>query len=246
MKHPNAMPHIEGRPRIVTPEVDLSSHHYIVLTLLNRWIATIAVQAARGVLLDFGCGGQPYRSLFEPAISRYIGADIAAASGVQLDLRIAPGKPLQLPDGSVDTVLSTQTIEHVFDVTAYVRECSRVLRPGGALILTAPMQWRLHEPPHDYWRFTRYAVEGLLETASLRTERLEPCGGTYALIGQILVSHLAETGRGRPRLFRLINRLALWLDRRIPDTEDTLLWMCIARKPADLAVPTSKGALETQ
>ena len=85
-------------------------HHFIVLSLIHRWIRDIALPQASGVMLDFGCGGQPYRSLFETRVHKYIGADVAAAIGVSLDLVITPGAPLELDCQSVDTVLSTQTL----------------------------------------------------------------------------------------------------------------------------------------
>lgn len=110
-------------------------------------------------MLDFGCGGQPYRELFGTRITKYIGADVAAAQGVGIDLRLTPGARVPMEDATVDTILSTQTLEHVYDFQLYIEECKRLLRPGGILILTAPQQWRLHEVPYDYWRFTRHGLE---------------------------------------------------------------------------------------
>lgn len=220
----------ENVERISGLQVDLTSHHYIVLSQLHAWMARAGVPVARGVLLDYGCGGQPYRCLFTPRIERYIGADVAAAKGISLDIQFEPGQSLPLPDESVDTILSTQTLEHVYDFDAYLRECARLLRQTGNLIISVPMQWRQHESPFDYWRFTSHGLTAKLEEHGFVVATIEPCGGVYALLGQIFLSHQAETGRLRPRLTRWINRLSLWLDRRIPDTEDTLLWMCVARK----------------
>ena len=45
---------------------------------------------------------------------------------------------LPFEDGSFDTVLCTQVIEHVRTPNAVIAECARVLRPGGVLIVTAP------------------------------------------------------------------------------------------------------------
>lgn len=207
-------------------------HHFIVLTLLNHWISCIALPKAKGTMLDFGCGGQPYRALFATRIEHYIGADIEPAEGVTLDLRIEAGKPLPLKSQSVDTILSTQTLEHVHDFRAYIAECRRLLRPDGHLILTVPMQWRMHECPHDYWRFTRFGVLALLEEQGIQVVDLSPCGGAWALLGQVLNSHLAETRRGSSLVFRLINQLALWMDRRFPDLDETIGWMCVAKMPS--------------
>src|SRR5206468_4121171 len=128
----------------------------------------------------------------------------------------------------IDTLLSTQTLEHVEDVHFYLNECRRLVRPDGALILTAPMQWRHHEVPYDYLRFTRYGVRHLLETHGFQVKSIVPCGGVYALLGQIFLSHRHELGRGSRRVNKWVNTLAMWLDRKFPDTEDTLNWMCIA------------------
>ena len=207
-------------------------HHYIVLSLLNNWITDIALEQASGVLLDYGCGGQPYRSLFETRVNQYIGADVEAAIGIKLDLIIEPEAPLALASQSVDTILSTQTLEHVLHFRRYLAECRRLLRPRGHLILTVPMQWRMHEVPFDYWRFTKYGVLAALEEQGLEVIHLSPCGGAWALLGQLLNSHLAASRKGTKALFWLINRAALWMDKRLPDTEETIGWMCIAKAPS--------------
>ena len=206
-------------------------HHFIVLSLIHRWIRDIALPQASGVLLDYGCGGQPYRSLFETRVDKYIGADVAAAIGVSLDLVITPGTPLALECQSVDTVLSTQTLEHVYDFRSYLAECRRLLRPGGNLILTVPMQWRMHEVPFDYWRFTKYGVISALNEQGFEIIHISKCGGAWALLGQLMNSHLAENQRGSKLLFWTTNRIALWLDKKFPDTEETIGWMCIAKRP---------------
>ncbi|WP_434581891.1 class I SAM-dependent methyltransferase [Carbonactinospora thermoautotrophica] len=45
---------------------------------------------------------------------------------------------LPLADASVDVVVSLQVIEHLWDQPGFVRECARVLRPGGRLIVSTP------------------------------------------------------------------------------------------------------------
>ena len=216
--------------RVKNMSLSVDSHHYIVLSYLYDWLENAAAHAARGILLDYGCGGQPYRDLFSSKIERYIAADIAAAADTTPDLTFLPGERLALPDHSVDTILSTQVLEHVPDHCFYLVECRRLLKPGGNLIITVPMQWRHHEVPFDYLRFTRFGISQCLIKLGFHIEDLRPCGGVYALLGQIFASHLDEAGMRRKWIFRLINRLALFLDRKCPDYEDTLGWMCIAKK----------------
>jgi SAM-dependent methyltransferase len=206
-------------------------HHYIVLSKLDNWMTSTASRYAKGVILDYGCGAQPYRQCLSKECSRYIGADVSPAHGIDLDILLTPGQPLAMPDESVDTIISTQTLEHVQDACAYVQECHRLLRPGGHLILTVPMQWRMHEQPYDYWRFTRHGVTSLACKAGLEICELSPCGGAWALAGQIINSHLSETARGTKLLYGIINNLALFADRHMPDRDETIGWMCIARRP---------------
>lgn len=221
---------LTGIERTRGPAVDISNHHYISLSQLNKWISTRALPHVKGVTLDYGCGGQPYREWIESRASRYIGADVAAAADVSLDVEIVPGQPLALADGSIQTIFATQTLEHVYDIETYLKDCLRLLCVDGSLILSVPMQWRHHEEPFDFWRFTRYGIERKLTDIGFVIEEMVPCGGVYSLLAQIYLNHLAARSRLRPYYTRIVNRIALWLDRRASDYEDTLLWMCIAKK----------------
>lgn len=223
---------LDGVVRTTDIRVDPDSHHYIVLSQLYKWMRERAFPAVHGTMLDYGCGGQTYRQLFAPKIEKYIGADVAAAAETKLDIQLQPHQPVPVPDESVDTVLATQTLEHVPDPWFYLGECYRVLRPGGVLVLTAPMQWRHHEVPYDYFRFTKYGLIELLTRKGFEITRIDPTGGVYSLIGQIFLDHLGERGIRQKFLFRCLNRLALWLDRKVPDEGTTVNWMCIAHKPA--------------
>jgi SAM-dependent methyltransferase len=46
--------------------------------------------------------------------------------------------PLPIADGAADLVFLGEVVEHLFDPAALLRECRRVLTPGGALVITTP------------------------------------------------------------------------------------------------------------
>lgn len=211
-------------------DVSERSHHYIVLSQLNKWLADSAAPAASGILLDYGCGGQPYKLIFEPYITKYIGADVIAAGGIVLDIELEVSGQVPLSNGSVDTILSTQVLEHVYDFQSYLADCARLLRPLGRIIISVPMHWRHHEVPYDYWRFTKYGLKTSLQSAGFGVLDLRPCGGVYSLLGQVFLDHLSAHKKLNPFVTRWVNRLALWLDRKVMDADDTLGWMCIAEK----------------
>ena len=88
-----------------------------------------------------------------------------------------------VPGGSYDTVLCSEVLEHVADPAAALAEIRRVLKPGGQLVLTVPFLGRLHEEPHDYYRFTRHGLRTLLEAATLKVDNIEPTGSVASFLG---------------------------------------------------------------
>ncbi|MGB3887149.1 class I SAM-dependent methyltransferase [Gordonia sp. (in: high G+C Gram-positive bacteria)] len=65
---------------------------------------------------------------------------VAHTSRVYPELTVQQGNLIDLPlaDGSVDVVVNFQVIEHLWDQSAFVAECHRVLRPGGFLLMSTP------------------------------------------------------------------------------------------------------------
>ncbi len=125
----------------------------------------LVLRNCRGKVLDVGCGAQPYRRLL-PQGAIYIGADTVQAKehfGYEIpETRYFAGDVWPCADSEIDTVLATETLEHVEDPVRFLSEAYRCLKPGGELILTVPFAARWHYIPHDYWRFTPKGLEILL------------------------------------------------------------------------------------
>jgi SAM-dependent methyltransferase len=90
----------------------------------------------------------------------YTGVDARRGPGVDL---VADVENLPHGDGTVGTVLAMNTFEHVPRFWKGFAEIGRVLRPDGALLVSCPFYFHIHEHPADYWRFTPAALELLLE-----------------------------------------------------------------------------------
>lgn len=85
-----------------------------------------------------------------------------AGATVVVDLENCP----QLPDGAYDCFIMTQTLPFIYDVAAALRNTRRILKPGGALLLTVPgiSQISRYDARRwgDYWRFTPQSLGRLL------------------------------------------------------------------------------------
>jgi SAM-dependent methyltransferase len=166
---------------------------------LAHVVASLARLAprARGRLLDVGCGDKPYEHLFLPYVTAYVGVEHEATFGAtsasargKADVSY-DGRRLPFPDGSFDTVLSVQVLEHTPDPAALLAEMARVLAPDGLLLLSAPFSFRLHEEPHDYFRFSPHGLRELCAAAGLSIDEIEPHGNLWSLLGHKLNSYLA-------------------------------------------------------
>jgi ubiquinone/menaquinone biosynthesis C-methylase UbiE len=73
------------------------------------------------------------------------------------------GDGLPLRGASVDIVTSFETIEHVPDDIALIKEFHRVLRPQGILIISTPNQWPLAQTPFHLREYDRKSFVSTLE-----------------------------------------------------------------------------------
>ena len=154
----------------------LSDPDFLILTLLRDALAPHAMQS-EGIVVDYGCGTKPYRSLFRRA-ARYVGVDFGVSGPDDLAPRSDGGLPLD--DLSADVVLSTQVLEHAPDVAFYLSECWRVLRPGGKLLLSTHGTWPYHGDAQtdDYWRWTFAGLQRTAKQAGFEILEIETvCGG---------------------------------------------------------------------
>lgn len=69
---------------------------------------------------------------------------------------------IRMPDESIGTILTMDTLEHVEFVRRAIKEAYRILKPGGLLAIASVMNFPIHDHPQDYWRFTPAAFRSLL------------------------------------------------------------------------------------
>lgn len=103
-------------------------------------------------------GARPYRSL--GAIIETLDIDPSTSPTYVADL--CQYNPC-IADESFDIIICTEVIEHVRNPFAAAEEMFRILKPGGAMILSTPFNFRIHGPLPDCWRFTEYGLREVLK-----------------------------------------------------------------------------------
>jgi SAM-dependent methyltransferase len=68
-----------------------------------------------------------------------------------------------IEDNSYDVVLCSGLLEHMMDPQALLRECRRVLRPGGKLVMSVSAVFSIHRGPDNYFHFMPFGIRALME-----------------------------------------------------------------------------------
>lgn len=120
-------------------------NNYVFQRHLFAYKAISPAYLAGKQVLELGCGEGYGMELLSPLTNRYLAVDKKRPAGVSFNDKVL-FKQCKLPflsdlaDNSFDTVICFQVIEHIHNDNKLLSEIKRVLKPGGALLLTTPNQ----------------------------------------------------------------------------------------------------------
>ena len=156
-------------------------------------------------ILDAGAGEQQFKKFCSHL--NYVSQDFAQYDGTgdSKGLQIGKWDQTQLniisdiiaipePDESFDVILCTEVFEHLPEPILAIKEFSRLLRPDGYLILTAPFCSLTHfSPYHFYTGFNRYFYETHLSAHGFKIIELESNGNFFEYLAQEIrrISYIA-------------------------------------------------------
>lgn len=129
-----------------------------------------------GRVLDIGCNDRWVERTL-PADSEYIGVDYYATGKLMYGSRpnvFADAAVLPFASESVDAVVILDVIEHLRNPREALKEISRVLKPGGRLILSMPFLYPIHDAPHDYQRYTAHGLVRELGAVDMQLKEVTP------------------------------------------------------------------------
>ncbi|MBK8988620.1 MAG: methyltransferase domain-containing protein [Chloroflexi bacterium] len=149
-------------------------------------------------ILDAGAGELRYKNLCSHL--HYVSQDFAQYTGegdgiglqtgtwdqTRLDI-VSDITDIPVEEASFDAVMCIEVLEHVPDPISALRELTRVLRPGGVLIVTAPFASLTHYAPYFFQTgYSRYFYEYWLETMGYTIEDMQWNGNYFEFLAQEL------------------------------------------------------------
>ncbi|MBF0434241.1 MAG: methyltransferase domain-containing protein [Magnetococcales bacterium] len=89
------------------------------------------------------------------------------------------------PNGSFDAILCSEVLEHIPEPTHALDEFSRLLKPGGYLILTAPFASNVHMAPYYFCSgFSKYWYQYHLVKKGFKIIEITSHGDWFSLLEQ--------------------------------------------------------------
>jgi 2-polyprenyl-3-methyl-5-hydroxy-6-metoxy-1,4-benzoquinol methylase len=193
---------------------------FIFLFRVARLRAVRRMGVTRGAILDLGCG----RGLFLRVMKRFgyhvwgTELDETAARAAQQrsggEVRVGPLIGCRFDAGQFDAVTAWQVFEHFHDPDVVLRECHRILRPGGVLIMSMPnidswqarwagASWFHLDLPRHLFHYDPTTITRMLAARGFRVEKISQYSMEQDPFG-LLQSALHRLGGSHFGLYRLL------------------------------------------
>jgi SAM-dependent methyltransferase len=131
-----------------------------------------------GKVLDIG--GRQKGSYCPPKEKvEWITADIVPERNPDIVLDVADMR--QIESESFDGISAIELFEHVEKIEDGIRECHRILKGGGKMILSAPFLYPFHADPWDFQRWTAIKWKQQLKQAGFKIEKIEITGRIFCI-----------------------------------------------------------------
>jgi len=192
-----------------------------------KWIEHTLKKIPEGLtILDAGAGESQFKKFCTHL--KYIAQDFGQYEGKgkvgiqtgiwdnsQLDI-VSDIAAIPLPDNSVDAIMCTEVLEHIPHPIAAVKEFSRLVKPGGYLLITAPFASLTHFAPYHFATgLSRYFYEKHFPENGFEITDLQFNGNFFEFVAQEnrRIKSVAEKYAGkRINVFqKIIIHLNLWL-----------------------------------
>jgi SAM-dependent methyltransferase len=147
--------------------------------IIGHAYARIIKEHASGLLADIGCGDVPYYSIYKDLVVDNVCVDWGQekTGTTYLDHIADLNEGIPLDGNQFDTVLCTDVLEHIKHPDLLFSEMTRIMKDDAKMIITVPFLYWIHNPPHDYHRYTKHMLIDFCRKNNLRVVSVEEYGG---------------------------------------------------------------------
>jgi len=134
----------------------------------------------RGIVLDIGGRNRGRFKKPKNKVKKWIFADIEAKHNPDIISDVSNMNKIE--SESIDVINATELFEHVENPEKGLKECYRVLKKNGVMILSAPFLYPVHADPYDFQRWTEEKWRKILEEIGFKIEKFEIMGRYFTVL----------------------------------------------------------------
>jgi ubiquinone/menaquinone biosynthesis C-methylase UbiE len=187
---------------VISPnQINMPLRQWALSNLHNRdkfvhsWLEKLP---AGSTILDAGAGVQRYKEKAQSCSLHYTSQDFGNYTGGETFGSKSVGQwnsqtcdivsditCIPIDDNSFDFVMCTEVFEHLPSPELALEELTRLLKPGGTLLITAPFRCLYHQDPYFFYSgFSKYWYEHFCKNCKLEIQSLMPNGNYYTDLAQ--------------------------------------------------------------
>lgn len=137
----------------------------------------------KGVALDIGGRDRGRFKKPKSEVEKWIFADIEERHKPDVIFDVADMHKIK--DETIDVVNAIELFEHVENPEKGLRECYRVLKKNGIMILSAPFLFPIHADPYDFQRWTEDKWKKELERLGFKILKFEVMGRFFTVLADM-------------------------------------------------------------
>ncbi|MCS7231652.1 MAG: class I SAM-dependent methyltransferase [Elusimicrobiota bacterium] len=111
---------------------------------------------------------------------------------------------IPVEDGYYDIVIITEVLEHLENPDIVLKECYRVLKKNGKIVVTIPFLYPLHKDPYDYQRWLPDKINKEFLSVGFKNIEILPMGGLFAVLFDLFFISITTASKNPDTLMKKI------------------------------------------
>lgn len=129
-------------------------------------------------ILDLGAGQDSFIDLYHNKDAYF--CDFEPYNSVDFTIDIE--KEIPIVEKSFDVIVLSNVLEHSYKANFLIKECKRLIKNDGKILITVPFNIMLHQEPYDYFRYTEYALKRIFIENSINDYKIFSVGNHADLL----------------------------------------------------------------